>query len=88
MLYGAGKGEIKYKTINVELINIFLKNAKKLFYVMYFPLPLNDIQIVSRQKEKDRKISPNKFQQNKIQSLETYIEEAFMNLSFLISKEK
>ena len=48
MLYGAGKGEIKYKTINVELINIFLKNAKKLFYVMYFPLPLNDIQIVSR----------------------------------------
>ena len=71
MLYGADVGEIKYKTVNVELINIFLKKASEVFFVSYFPMPLNEA-IVVKNMEKEKKHIQSKFQQNKCISLEKY----------------
>ena len=87
MLYGADVGEIKYKTVNVELINIFLKKASEVFFGAYFPTPLNETVIV-KNIEKEKKHIQSKFQQNKCLSLEKYCGQAFLNFSYLSSKSK
>ena len=87
MLFGADMGEIKYKTINIELLHIFMKKAEEVFFINYFPLPLNDIVVV-KSSEMEGKLKTTRYQSNKYQFLDKYCDEAFMYVSFLSSKSK
>ena len=64
-----------------------MKKAEEVFFVNYFPLPLNDV-IVVKNSEYEAKLNSTRYQPNKYHLLDKYCDEAFMYISFLSSKSK